>query len=316
MGSKKKPHALLVIGPTASGKTGFSESIAQHIASEYINADVGQFYKSLTIGTAKPDLQRYANKAHLFDCLEEPKDMSSFTYRNKVLEIIGQIQDRKNLPIIVGGSLFYIKSLYFPPHSFQIDQSTMPEQLIGKSREQQWKLLSTIDPVRAQHIHPNDTYRIERALRIWFHTGQKPSEFIPQCTPTFDATIVCLVPPKPLLHERIKKRTKIMLEQGWVEEVELLMGTTWMPFLERKGLIGYTHIAKWIESGKKLHEYNQLQETIEQETRWYAKRQMTFLRHLIQMLENNCKNSPYELNIRCIETIDARAIETIIGILV
>lgn len=315
MGSRNKPHALLIIGPTASGKTGFGESIAQKIPSEYINADIGQFYKPLSIGTAKPDWQAYKETAHLFDCLDEPSDMSSFDYRKSVLELVDQIQQRKNLPIIVGGSLFYIKSLFFPPHNFKIDQSVVPEELIGLSKDGRWKLLCEIDPVRAQQIHPNDPYRIERALRIWFLTGKKPSEVAPQCRPAFDATIVCLEPTKPVLHERIKQRTKIMLEQGWIEEVESLMGTPWIPFFEKKGLIGYAHIATWIDGGKKASEYDQLRETIEQETRWYAKRQMTFLRHLAQMCEKHCTNNPYRLDIKRIESIGPSSVDAIAGLL-
>src|SRR5579859_8042174 len=111
----KKAFFLVITGPTGVGKTDFALDLAQHIPSEIINADMGQCYKPLTIGTSKPDWKSQATPHHIFDVLDEPAHFSVTDYREKVLDLIHGIWSRNKLPIIVGGSGFYIKSLFFPP---------------------------------------------------------------------------------------------------------------------------------------------------------------------------------------------------------
>ncbi len=117
------PLVIIVIGPTASGKTDFSEHLLESIPGQVINADLGQFYKPLSVGTAKPDWQHAAYKSHLFDSIGTPTDSSVMVYRQQVLNAVKAISACHEVPCIVGGSLFYIKSLFFPPKLIQPLQS-------------------------------------------------------------------------------------------------------------------------------------------------------------------------------------------------
>lgn len=277
-------NALIITGPTASGKTQLSEMIASIRSCEIINADVGQFYKPLSVGTAKPDFVNIAYKHHLFDLLDKPEYLSVVKYRNLVTDLVNDICARGKIPIIVGGSLFYIKSLFFPPQELPIQEFKNNNQInIDElDKDQQWELLRKIDPERAAELHQNDNYRINRALKIWIQTGFKPSVYKPKLRPKFNTLIVYVKPETAILKDRINTRTMLMinprsiLENGWIEEVEHLIGTDWEEFLQDKNLIGYPEIFEWIKAGKKSSTLPALIEKIQIQTVQYAKRQNTF----------------------------------------
>jgi tRNA dimethylallyltransferase len=265
---------LIITGPTASGKTQLSELIAEQYPCEIINADVGQFYTPLSIGTAKPAL---ASKHHLFNILDKPQDLSVTKYRNLVIDSIGDITKQGKIPIIVGGSLFYIKSLFFPPQEFKKNITNPEADLEKLNKHELWNLLQKIDSERAKQLHPNDTYRVNRALEIWLQTGQKPSIYKPKFKAEFDALIVYIQPDPEELTKKIKQRTIQMIEkEGLVQETEQLVGTDWEPFLMSKGIIGYPEIFNWIRAGKSKNELSQLIEKIQTQTLQYAKRQRIF----------------------------------------
>jgi len=298
------PYALIITGPTASGKTLLSEMIASKLSCEIINADVGQFYQQLCIGTAKPDLKNVNYEHHLFDILDKPQDLSVVKYRKLVVDLVKDICNRGKVPVIVGGSQFYIKSLFFTPHEFST-QEFPTQELVETTQEnpinldkldanELWQLLHTIDPVRAEKLHANDVYRVKRALDIWLKTGVKPSTYKPIFDTAFNALIICVQPELDVLKERIRLRTVQMIqpnksgsdssgsdmsgsaESGWIKEAQDLIGTEWEEFLKIKNLIGYTEIFDWIRSGKKLDELPALIEKIQTQTLQYAKRQKTF----------------------------------------
>ena len=150
---KTEPYLLIIAGPTASGKTALSEKIANSFACEIINADVGQFYKPLSIGTAKPDWENQQVRHNLFDIIDEPEDLSVFKYRKLVLDKANQIWEQGKLPIVVGGSLFYLKSLFFPPQELEREQESNKKNKIKKEDDNLWEVLNKIDPERAKKIH-------------------------------------------------------------------------------------------------------------------------------------------------------------------
>ncbi len=278
-------RALIITGPTASGKTQLSEMIASKRSCEIINADVGQFYKPLSIGTAKPDLANVPYKHHLFDLLDKSQDLSVVKYRKLVIDLVKDICGRGKIPVIVGGSLFYIKSLFFPPLCHpELDsgsiQTLAPLNIDNLSKSQQWELLRQIDPERAAMLHPNDSYRIGRALAIWKKTGTVPSAYNPLFDPAFNALIVYIKPDLTTLKDRIYLRTSLMINPedrpGWIDEAQGLVGTEWEEFLKTKNLIGYTEIFDWIKAGKKQAELPALIERIQTQTIQYSKRQKTF----------------------------------------
>ncbi len=276
-----KKFVLIISGPTASGKTDFAEMISDCIDCEIINADMGQFYTPFSIGTAKPDWKNSKTKQYLFDIIDEPKNLTAFQYYNLVLDQIKKVWSGGKIPIVVGGALFYIKSLYFPPQ--KLNSNNVEKQFFNEN-ENMWKLLDKIDTKRASDIHPNDTYRIKRALEIWETTGIKPSEYKPKFCPEFSSIFVFINPDRDLLIKKINKRTKVMMDAGWIEEARKIMGTSWEEFVVYKGLIGYQEIFKWIRSGEKRDQTNSLIESVQIKTRQYAKKQITFWKSLEKQL--------------------------------
>ena len=115
-------YMIIIYGPTAVGKTDAAFKIAEHISAEIINADVGQFYTPLLIGTAKPDWKKSPVPHHLFDILDEPKDLTVAQYRELLIPVLDEIWRRNNIPIIVSGSGFYLTYIFFPPEANTIDQ--------------------------------------------------------------------------------------------------------------------------------------------------------------------------------------------------
>lgn len=272
-----KHHALFIVGPTASGKTALSEMLCDSMqTAEIINCDMGQLYTKLTIGTAKPDLDHYTRKTHLFNLLDTPEDFSAQQYAEQSKSCIEKIYGRGHQPLFVGGTLFYVKALFFALHqTTALNRSASP--LLQPSDLSPWDLLNQIDPDRARELHPHDLYRVNRALHLWESTGQKPSSLKPTYQPAVIPCFVYIQPNREILKERINLRTKIMVyESGWIEEAESLIDTPWEPFVQSKGLIGYTDLIDWIKAGKKPETLPAVVTLIQQATWHYAKRQMAF----------------------------------------
>ena len=264
---------IVVTGPTGVGKTGFVDYLAKKLPIEVINADVGQLYTPLTIGTAKPDLSAISVPHHGFNVLDTPRNFTVTAYRDMVLPLLEQIYNRNTIPVFVGGSLFYIKSIFFPPAYVPQRKAYEPPETKSNNL---WQQVHAIDPERARAIHPNDTYRLQRALAIWYETGQKPSTFVPQFAPPASAHVSFLSRERAALYERINERTHTMLANGWIAEVQNL-DAAWWDFLRHKNLIGYPDIITYLENGMS---YDELVDTIQRKTRLYAKRQITFWRSL------------------------------------
>lgn len=272
---KTDKKALFIYGPTASGKTAFAEKIASLIPAEIINMDSAQMYTPLHIGTAKPEWQTTPFKQHLFDIIDKPHNITVHAFRSTVEQKIKEIHERGNLPIFVGGSGFYLKSLFFKlePDTVSEDKNN-DETSMG---DDLWEQLQRIDPERAAQIHPNDYYRLRRALEIWRVTGQKPSLYKPQYAPIAPWLIVHVTRDRKDLYERIDKRVLQMLQTGWISEVQQLITKGWEPFMLEKGIIGYAEIIGYL---KHMYTLEQATELIQQRTRNYAKRQETFWRML------------------------------------
>ncbi len=272
---------LIISGPTAVGKTDFAYQIAQHIPAEIINMDVGQFYTPLSVGTAKPDWQSSAIPHHLFDILNTPSIFSVVKYRVLLLDRLHAIWKRGNVPILVGGSGFYLKSILFPPRA-ESDSPNDNTQSMPKTPL--WEELNSIDPDRAAHINKNDTYRIKRALDIWHSTGKRPSLYVPEYTIPAPFLVLFLTRDRKDLYKRINERVIQMVKQEWFAEVERLYGTAWEPFIKKKKIIGYNEIIDYLAGDTSEQALRQTISTIQKRTRNYAKRQETFWRMLERLI--------------------------------
>lgn len=277
---------IIITGPTAAGKTDFALTMGTKLPIEIINGDMGQLYAPLTIGTAKPSWKTEKIPHHLFDVLESPRNYTVAEYRQEVEKLIIDIHSRGNIPVIVGGSFFYLRSLFFPPRAISIIENKEFKEKYS------WELLHTIDPERAAQVNKNDAYRIGRALDIWFSTGIKPSENKPLYNPIKGSLcrIIFATQKRPLLYTRINNRAAQMLKGGWVNEVEGL-SKEWRDFLHVKKIIGYAEIDTYLNQFHTATSIDPLIKEIQQKTRNYAKRQETAWRSLKKDL------SPYAVKI-------------------
>lgn len=279
---------LFIAGPTGVGKSALAERIASQVPAEIINMDVGQFYTPLTIGTAKPDWRHSPIPHHLFDVVDTPINISVVEYREKVETLIKDIQARDKLPIFVGGSGFYLKSLFFP-----IAHAVAQQERTDVNGGDLWQLLASIDPARAAKIHQNDTYRLKRAIAIAEHTGSKPSSFAMPYKPLVNTyALLWVTRDREDLYRRINDRVTTMLAEGWLDEVRALKGTAWEDFLKEKKLIGYNELLQYLRD-EDAQSLDDVAAVIAQRTRNYAKRQETFWRMLAKMLQ---KHLPDEHN--------------------
>lgn len=276
---------LIIYGPTAVGKTDIALELAQHIPAEIINMDVGQFYSPLSIGTAKPEWKNHPVPHHLFDIIDAPKNITVVQYNELLIIMLREVWSRGKLPILVGGSGFYLKSILFPPadsaeQKIQIDE-------IDDTGIEIWDQLYAIDPTRAEQLHKNDIYRIKRALAIWQTTGKKPSEQKALYQPPCDYTLIMFTRDRQELYNRIDKRVIQMIDAGWIEEAKALRDTEWENFLKTKKIIGYEEILYFLENSQSQTDLSHLITTLQQRTRNYAKRQLTFWTSLEKNLSDS-----------------------------
>ena len=193
-----------------------------------------------------------------------------------LLDAVQQTWDRGKLPIIVGGSGFYLKSIFFPPCAGH-DERLSDKDFLSGSAQDLWKKLHDVDPVRADQINKGDAYRIKRALIIWKQTGKKPSTCVPTYHPPFDYFLLYLARDREVLFDRINRRTiQMIYDEGWVDEVKNLVGTRWETFLYEKKLIGYDVLLDYLSGKQTEQDRNDAIRLIQQRTRQYAKRQRTF----------------------------------------
>ena len=298
------PLMLIVYGPTASGKTDLSYAIATRLPAEIINMDSGQLYAPLSIGTAKPEWKKSTISHHLFDSVNEPVNYSAADYRTALYKTVNKIIARGNLPILVGGSGFYLHSLLFNYNTAIKNDAQNDEELLSvyKPETDWWQELYRIDPERAMAIEKADIYRIKRALSIWHTTGILPSQCAPTYSPQADFLLIYTERDTQKLAQRINVRVKEMMRQGWIDEARQLIGTPWESFLRIKNLIGYPELFDYLAGDQTEKDYNYMIELISAQTRQYAKRQRTFWRKLEREIK---KEKLYTGDcIGCLETVD------------
>ncbi len=273
----------IICGPTGSGKTSVALELAQKFRVELISADSRQILKHLNIGTAKPTSDELNScPFHLVDIIEPGERYSAFNFIDDAESAIADIQKRDKTPLIVGGTGLYLRALTdgvveIKQEDFSIREK-LEAELEEKGVESLHKKLEAIDPLESAKIHPNNKNRIVRALEIFYLTGHTKSELITTGkyrNSKHKFAYHCLSPERELLYERINNRVETMLSSGLLEELNDLISLGYKDKIAIANVIGYAELLRYIDGKISLDEAIAM---IKQNSRRYAKRQMTWFR--------------------------------------
>lgn len=272
---------LVVCGATASGKTGFAVQMAKLLNSEVISADCMLVYKGLNIGTAKPDKAEMCGiPHHMIDVVSAGSCFSVSDYESLARPLCERLLKEEKVPVICGGTGFYIQSLLFSRSLGSVGSSpavrSKYERLAEKEgNESLFQRLKDIDPLSAEKLHPNDVKRVVRALEIYELTGKRKSEQNDGFEARFPYVAVAFDYPREELYRRIDLRAEKMLADGLVSEVRDLLEKGIRCDSQSMQGIGYKEVVQYL---KNKISYNTMRDIIKQNTRNYAKRQITFFK--------------------------------------
>ena len=285
MTKPSQPPAIILMGPTASGKTAVTAQLAQSLACEVISVDSAQIYKDMNIGTAKPDAEFLKHTPHHgIDIIEPHESYSAMKFRDDALTHMREITERGKIPLLVGGSMLYFKALIEGMNDLPEADPITRLMIDTLADEIGWSgvhaNLMKVDPETAQRLAPNDSQRIQRAMEIYHLTGKPMAEWLAKPKyvyfPYTPITISLVPSERTVLHERIATRFDAMLKAGLVNEVvhlrdEYVLEST-MPSMR---CVGYRQTWQHLNGAFGLSE---LREQGIAATRQLAKRQLTWLR--------------------------------------
>lgn len=275
----------VIVGPTASGKTALSLELAdRHPGIEIISADSRQIYTGMDIGTAKPSLEELARVPHhMIDIVAPDVLYSAGEYAEAARKAIAGVLERGGTPLVVGGSGFYVQALFEGLGAPTVDPEILAElQKRGEEEgfDRLHEELMRIDPEAARAHSPNNHVKTLRALCCYHQTGIPYSTFISgksiQEAP-FKPVYYVLAPERATLYDRINRRVLSMLEAGLVEETKQLLAAGYEPTAPGLRTVGYAEVLAWLAG--EISEPRMI-DLIQQSTRRYAKRQMTWFRRL------------------------------------
>lgn len=276
---------LVILGPTAAGKSSLGMRLARELGGEIVNADALQVYRGLDLGTDKPtpEMQREIPH-HLVDVLDPTEPYSAGEFARRARTAIREILARDRLPVVVGGSGLYLKALLeglspLPDRDPAI-RRRLKRRVEEEGAEALHRELAEADAETAERVAPRDRQRIVRALEVHAVSGRPMSELLREKTPDFvpvEAVRLGLTLPRAILYDRVAERISHMVENGWVDEVSALLGRGIPPTAPAFQAIGYRDLVRYIEGRKELDEAI---EDITRATRRYAKRQLTWFRRV------------------------------------
>ena len=281
--SREKPKLIVVLGPTASGKTEIALEIASRTGACIISADSIQVYRHFDIGSAKPTEEQRSRIPHfLIDIVNPDEDFNAGTYMRLALHHIKRLVADGRKIVVVGGTFLYVKALlYGLLEGVEIDREfreNLERERDADGVSSLYKRLESIDPVSAGRINPNDYVRIERALEVHHVTGEKMSDhqrrhgFSEQ---RFNAFKIGFLWDREQLRHAIDARVDAMIDRGWVEEVEAIRAMGYGPDLKPMKSIGYKRINEFLDGQLG---FETAVESIKTDTKRFSKRQSTWLR--------------------------------------
>ena len=280
--------ALALTGPTASGKTALSLSLAEKLGCEIISLDSMQIYKHMDIGTAKATADERARVPHhMIDFLSPSDSYSAEDYRADAMRVLADIESRGRLPLFVGGTGLYMDTvirgteLSSPPSSEELRERLLESAVTDEEREALWQRLLEIDPESANKTHKNNVRRVVRALEIYELTGKTKTyfdELSRTVTPDLEVGMITLdFHNRDNLYSRVDMRVDQMIDEGLLDEVKSLYDSgILVENTTAAQAIGYKEIKLYLDGECSLDEAVEL---LKLSTRRYAKRQLTWFRH-------------------------------------
>ncbi len=284
--SKEGPRVLVITGPTASGKTALSLSVAERLRAEIVSADSRQVYRGMDIGTAKATpVERARVPHHGLDLVDPDQSYSAGRFARDARAWIREIRARGCVPLVVGGTGFFLKALTEPlfaePRLDEVRLGRLRAYLRRQPRGRLEDWVRHLDPDRARLAAEGGPQRMARTLEVALLTGRPLSSWHRTAQPEGDAlaaSVVVLELARDEMDLRIDQRVSRMIEGGWVEEVKALMAAGYGAEAPGMSAVGYREIIAFLERRQSLEE---AKERIGRGTRRYARRQLTWLRNQI-----------------------------------
>ena len=283
---ESKIPVIVIFAPTASGKTALTKELFCEQGSHFlfkaqiISADSQAVYKGMDIGTAKPEPElRNLIPHHLIDIRTPDQQYNVSDFVDDADRLCAQIYSEGDIPVVCGGTGFYIRNFLYgvakTPESDEKLRNKLKQRIAQEGNQALYNELLQIDPESARKIHPNDAYRICRALEVYYLTGKTRTEYAiePALRPQYDFTFIVLEPPRDILYKRIEERVNMMFEQGLENEVKSLLESGYTKDSPALKAIGYH---EWFESTDK----EEIKAKIIHNTRKYAKKQYTYIRDI------------------------------------
>lgn len=291
---------IILSGPTAVGKTDTSIELAKRINGEIISADSMQVYRGMDIGTAKITSEEMKGIRHyLVDIIEPQDDFNVYIFKSMAKKAVGEIYSHGNIPIIVGGTGFYIQSVLYDIDFSETDNDfayrhQLEDELKSKGAEYLFEMLREVDPKSCETIHMNNTKRVIRALE-YYHMNHTPisshNEEQRKKSSPYDYRYFVLTDERERLYERIDRRVDIMVERGLADEVKRLYDMGIDENCTSMQGIGYKEMLEYIKGNVSLETAI---ETIKLNTRHFAKRQLTWFKREPEAELINIKDYGYD----------------------
>ncbi len=279
-------HAIVITGPTASGKSAAAIQLCKQLNGEVVCADSMQLYRGMDIGTAKPSkVEQDGIVHHLMDIIDPIQTFSVADYKNVATKAIRDILSREKVPVLCGGTGQYLSAMiegmeYTPIKTDDHIRNQLENEMQSRGMDSLYEELRMIDPDSASALHRNDVKRILRAIEVFRLTGMTKTQLNKKSKvkgPDFTFTSFCITQDREVLYERINQRVDKMLETGLIEEIKKLLLD--FPTLSNTAYqaIGYKEFVPYLQNKTSLKE---AADSVKKATRNYAKRQLTWFRKM------------------------------------
>ncbi len=286
MTEKSLPKMIIVAGPTASGKSAAAVELAGRLNGSVISADSMQVYRGMDIGSAKITAEEMRSIPHyLIDCAQPSESWNVVRFQAEAKEALKDIYQKERLPVLAGGTGFYIQALLYDIDFTQMDEDgafrkELEETAKAQGPEKLWEMLEQVDPEAAQAIHPHNVKRLIRALEFARQSGgEKISEHnkIQRSRPAaYDAVFFVLTMDRAKLYARIDARVDMMMEQGLLEETRKLRESGLVPEAVSMQGLGYKELYAYLDG--RIASLEEAVTLIKRNTRHFAKRQLTWFK--------------------------------------